>query len=52
MGSSSQFHDDAQLKFYPQLARRYYTSGLGSGNLCQGLELPCKNNGNLDVQFN
>ena len=26
MGTSSQFHDGAQLKFYPHLAQRYYTS--------------------------
>ena len=25
MGTSSQFHDGAQLKFYPHLAQRYYT---------------------------
>ena len=25
MGTSSQFHDGAQLKFYPNLAQRYYT---------------------------
>ena len=25
MGISSQFHDGAQLKFYPHLAQRYYT---------------------------
>ena len=25
MGTSSQFHDGAQLKFYQHLARRYYT---------------------------
>ena len=37
MGTSSQFHDGAQLKFYPHLAQRYYTSGLGSRNLCQRL---------------
>ena len=24
MGTFSQFHDDAQLKFYPHLAQRYY----------------------------
>ena len=41
MGTSPQFHDRAQLKFYPHLAQRYYTSGLVlSRNLCQGLELP------------
>ena len=44
MGTSSQFHDGAQLKFYPNLAQRYYsyTSGLGSRNFCHGLELPFK----------
>ena len=26
MGTSSQFHDGAQLKFYPHLGQRYYTS--------------------------
>ena len=25
MGTSSQFHDGTQLKFYPNLAQRYYT---------------------------
>ena len=40
MGTSSQFHDGAQLTFYPQLAyQRYYTSPLGSRNLYQGLGL-------------
>ena len=34
MGTCSQFHDGAQLKFYPNLAQRYYTSGLVSKNLC------------------
>ena len=57
MGTSSEFHDGAQLKFYPHLAQRYYsyTYGLGSRNLCQGLELPftvLNNNGKLNVQFN
>ena len=28
MGTSSQFYDDAQLKLYPHLAQRYYTSGV------------------------
>ena len=40
MGTSSQFHDGAQLKFYPHLAQRYYTSGLVSRDLCQGLAPP------------
>ena len=43
MGTCSQFHDGAQLKFYPHLAQKYYTSRLvSSRNLCQGLELPFK----------
>ena len=42
IGTSSQFHDGARLKFYPYLAQRYYTSRLGSRNLCQDLELPFK----------
>ena len=57
MGTSSQFHDGAQLaKSLPTLCSEIlYTSGLGSRNLCQGLELPftvLNNNGNLNVQFN
>ena len=46
MGTCSQFHDGAQLKFYPHLASR---------NLCQDLELHftvLNNNGNLNVQLN
>ena len=41
MRTSSQFHDCTQLKFYPHLAQRYYTSGLlGPRNLCQAWEYP------------
>ena len=39
MATSSQFHDGAQLKFYPHLVQGYCTFGLGSQNLFQGLDL-------------
>ena len=42
MGTSSQFHDGTQLKFYPHLAQRYYSWTEFKRNLCQGLELPFK----------
>ena len=48
MGTSSQFHDGTQLKFYQHLAQRYCTFGVGSRNLCQDLEL-LNNNGNLTM---
>ena len=41
MGTSSQFHDGAQLKFYPNLAQRYYTLVGGFKKpLPRPLELP------------
>ena len=47
MGNTSQFHDGAQLRSYPHLAQSYYTSGLGSRNLCQGLGAPLWNSTNF-----
>ena len=54
---TSQFHDGAQLaNILPTLSSEIlYTSGLGSRNLCQDLELSftvLNNNGNLNVQLN
>ena len=43
MGTSSQFHDSAQLKFYcftHTPAQRYYTSEMDKRNLCQDLGAP------------
>ena len=42
MGTSSQLHDGAQLKFYPHLAQRYYLWIGFKRNPGQDLELPFK----------
>ena len=53
MGTSSQFHDGAQLKFYPHLAQRYYTLlDWVQETFVKARSSLLNNTGNLDVQFN
>ena len=53
MGTSSQFHDGAQLKFYPHLAQRYYTLlDWVQETFVKASSSLLNNNGNLNVQFN
>ena len=53
MGTSSQFHDGAQLKFYPHLAQRYYTLlDWVQETFVKTWSSLLNNNGNLNVQFN
>ena len=53
MGTSSQFHDGAQLKFYPHLAQRYYTLlDWVQETFVKAWSSLLNNNGNLNVQFN
>ena len=56
MGTSSQFQDGAQLKFYPHLAQGYYILlDCVQETFVKALELPftvLNNNGNFTVQFN
>ena len=42
MGTSCQFYDGAQSKFYPHLTQKYFGWIRFKRNLCQGLELPFK----------
>ena len=53
MGTSSQFHDGAQLKFYPHLAQRYYTLlDWVQETFVKAWNSLFNNNGNLNVQLN
>ena len=53
MGASSQFHDGAQLTFYPHLAQRYYTLlDWVQETFVKTWSSLLNNNGNLNVQFN
>ena len=53
MGTSSQFHDGAQLKFYPHLAQRYYALlDWVQEKFFKVWSFPLNNNGSLNVQFN
>ena len=53
MGTSSQFHDGAQLKFYPHLAQRYHTLlDWVQETFVKAWSSLLNNNGNLNVQFN
>ena len=53
MRTLSQFHDGAQLKFYPHLAQRYYTLlDWVQETFVKTWSSLLNNNGNLNVQFN
>ena len=53
MGTSSQFHDGAQLKFYPHLAQRYYAlQDYAQETFAKAWSSLLNNNGNLNVWFN
>ena len=53
MGTSSQFHDSAQLKFYPHLAQRYYTLlDWIQETFVKARSSLLNNTRNLNVQFN
>ena len=55
MGASSEFHDGAQLKFYPNLAQRYYTLLdwlQETFVIVKAWSSFLNNNGNLNVQSN
>ena len=52
MGTSSQFHDGTQLKFYQDLAQRYYTRlDWVQETFVKAWSSLLNNNGNLNVQF-
>ena len=55
MGTSSEFHDGAQLKFYENLAQRYYTLPdwfQKTFVTVKAWSSLLNNNGNLNVQSN
>ena len=49
MGTSSQFHDGVQLKFYPNLAQRYYTLDWVQETFLKAWSSLLNNNGNPNV---